>query len=257
MKSKLVAGVITLIMIFFVANISYGQSADADSAWKELYKNIIRYDLSGPLVFGFDHYIIFGYERLVNRRQSFSINTGAVALPNSAFISSDSFFLGKDIKNTGFNISFDYRFYLRHENKYDAPHGVYVGPYISYNHFDRSNNWTFQQSSNEQKPVTTTTKFNILTIGGEFGYQFVFGKRLVVDLVLVGPGISVYQLKAKIEGDLTEAQKANLHDVLLQLITQKFPGMNYIFADKEFDANGVLNTTSFGFRYMVHIGFRF
>jgi hypothetical protein len=94
-------------------------------------------------------------------------------------------------------------------------------------------------------------------VGGELGYQFVFWKRLALDLVLVGPGISGYHLKTKIDGDLTPAEKANLQDAIKQLISQKFPGMNYIFANKELNANGTLNTTSLGFRYMVHVGFRF
>ena len=257
MKSKVIAGIVILIMILRAANMLYAQSTNTDSAWKESYKNIIRYNLSGPIVFGFGNYIIFGYERIVNPRQSFSINVGGVAFPKSAFISIDSFSLDKDTRNKGVNMSFDYRFYLQHENKYNIPHGAYAGPYISYNHFNRTNDWTFQQGSMEQKPVTTTTKFNIFTIGAELGYQFVFWKRLAIDLVLVGPGISVYQLKTKIEGDLTEEQKANLHSAVLQVTTQKFPGMNYVFADEEFDANGVLRTTSFGFRYMIHIGFMF
>lgn len=41
------------------------------------------------------------------------------------------------------------------------------------------------------------------------------------------------------------------------MFSQKFPGMNYVFADKEFNANGVIRTTSIGFRYLVHIGFAF
>jgi hypothetical protein len=256
MKSKAFLSIIIFLMILFHANTLYAQ-ADTDSAWKKSYKNIIRYNLSGALLFGFDNYIIFGYERMVNPHQSFSINIGGVALPKFVSVSTDSFSLQKDVKNTGFNLSVDYRFYLPHENKYEAPRGVYIGPYFSYNHFDRSNDWIFEESGTEQKPVTTTINFNIYTVGGELGYQFVFWKRLALDLVLIGPGISGYHLKAKIDGDLTEAEKANLQDALKQLITQKFPGMNYVFADKEFNANGIMNTTSIGFRYMVHVGFRF
>jgi hypothetical protein len=256
MKSKVFLNIIIFLMILFHANTLCAQ-ADIDSAWKKSYKNIIRYNLSGALLFGFDNYVIFGYERMVNPHQSFSINIGGVALPKFVSVNTDSFSLQKDVKNNGFNASVDYRFYLPHENKYDAPHGVYIGPYFSYNHFDRSNDWLFQEGSTEQKPVTTTSNFSIYTVGGELGYQFVFWKRLALDLVLIGPGISGYHLKAKIDGDLTEAEKANLQDALKQLITQKFPGMNYVFAGKEFNGNGTISTTSLGFRYMVHVGFCF
>ena len=33
--------------------------------------------------------------------------------------------------------------------------------------------------------------------------------------------------------------------------------MNYVFADKEFNANGVLTVSAVGYRYMMHIGFVF
>jgi hypothetical protein len=257
MKSKAFLRSIIFAMVLLSTNKLSAQSMNTDTAWKKSYKNIIRYNLSGPLVFGFDNYIIFGYERVVSPHQSFSLNIGAVALPKLASLSTDSFSVQKDVKNKGFNLSVDYRFYLPHENRHDVPRGVYVGPYFSYNHFDRSNDWVLQKSSTEQEYVTTTTNFNIYTVGGELGYQFVFWKRLAVDLVLIGPGISSYDLKSKIDGNLTEEEKANLQDALKQTITQKFPGMNYIFAGKEFNGNGTISTTSLGFRYMVHVGFGF
>jgi hypothetical protein len=129
-------------MILFHGTTLHAQ-VNTDSTWEKSHRNIIRYNLSGPLVFGFSNYIIFGYERAVSPHQSFSINIGGVALPKFASLSVDSFSVQKDIKNKGFNASVDYRFYLAHENKYDAPRGVYIGPYLAYNHFDRSNNWIF------------------------------------------------------------------------------------------------------------------
>jgi hypothetical protein len=246
-----------LIAAFFYAVPAHSQQQNSDTLWKNTRKNIIRYNLSGALLFGFDKYIIFGYERVINPHQSFSINVGGVGLPKFVSINTDSFHLQKDIKNSGFNISADYRFYLSKENKYYAPHGVYVGPYVSYNKFNRNNDWVFQEGSSTQKLISTETKFSIYTAGAELGYQFVFWKRVTLDMVLIGPGISGYDLKAKISGDLTELERENLQEALKQLISQKFPGMNYVFADKEFNGNGVINTTSIGFRYLVHIGFAF
>ncbi len=257
MSSKTFIRSIILLMVLLYSNIAYNQQANADSMWKKSYKNIVRYNLSGALLFGADKYVIFGYERVVNPHQSFSVNFGTVGLPKFVSINTDSFSIQKDLKNNGFNVSADYRFYLANENRYSAPHGVYIGPYVSYNHFDRNNDWEFQQSSSSQKLISTETQFNIFTAGAELGYQFVFWKRLTLDMVLIGPGVSTYNLKTKIEGDLTDEERQNLRDALKQLISQKFPGMNYALSDKEFNANGVLNTTSVGFRYLVHIGFAF
>ena len=256
MQLKNFLKIITAVVVFFHTGMLYSQTGP-DSLWKKSYKNVVRYNISGALLFGFDKYIIFGYERIVTPHQSFSINVGGAGLPKFVSINTDSFSIQKDVKNSGFNASIDYRFYLSHENKYYAPHGVYIGPYISYNHFDRNNDWTFHQNTSNQKLVSTETKFNIFTAGAELGYQFVFWKRLTLDMVLIGPGISGYDLKAKIKGDLTDAERENLQDALKQLISQKFPGMNYVFADHEFNSSGVLNTTSIGFRYLIHIGFAF
>jgi len=51
--------------------------------------------------------------------------------------------------------------------------------------------------------------------------------------------------------------KEQLLDGLEQLLTQKFPGFNYVFADKELDGSGTLNTTAAGYRYLIQIGFNF
>jgi len=89
------------------------------------------------------------------------------------------------------------------------------------------------------------------------GYQFIFWKRLTLDLVLVGPGVADYKLKTAIDQDLAADNKQQLQDAIEQLLTQKFPGMNYVFADKEFKADGTIGTWSVGYRYLIHIGFAF
>jgi hypothetical protein len=247
---------IIVICISLCADKLHAQSAAKDSSTKD-YKNVIRYNLSSPVLFGFDKSVVFGYERLVGRNQSFSVNFGANALPRLVTIETDSFSLQRDVNNSGINFSFDYRFYLPKENKHSAPHGVYIGPYVSYNHFDRVNDWLFQANTPSQKTITTTTELSIFTVGAEMGYQFVLWKRMTLDMLLIGPGVSTYSLNAKISGDLPEAQKPELREAIKQVITQKFPGMNYVFSDKEFNASGNLGATAAGFRYLIHIGFRF
>ena len=240
MKYKLPIAV--ALILLFVSNTLYCQQTDtaliSKKSFAKNYKNVVRYNLSGPLLFGFDKYVIFGYERIVNVKQSFSINVGGVGLPSLVSLSTDSFHLQSDVKNHGYNISVDYRFYLSKENKYAPPHGVYIGPYISYNHFTRKNDWTYQRSGSFNEPVTADTKLNIFTVGAELGYQFVFWKRLTLDLVLVGPGLANYDIKATIDGNLDNAERENFQDILKQVLSQKFPGMNYVLSDKEFNANG-------------------
>lgn len=221
---------------------------------EKTYKNIVRYNLSGPLLFGFDRYVILGYERVIKKNQSFSINIGQASLPKLVSISTDSFNVEKDKKSTGFNFSVDYRFYLSKENRYLAPHGLYIGPYYSFNKFNRETRWDFK-SSNDY--VDTRSNFTINTVGFELGYQFILWKRLALDLVMFGPGFGIYNYKAKFESNISAESKEQLLDGLEQLLTQKFPGMNFVFSDQEFDANGIMKTNTIGYRYMVHIGFNF
>jgi hypothetical protein len=76
-------------------------------------------------------------------------------------------------------------------------------------------------------------------------------------MVLIGPGVGFYSIDAKTEGNLTEEEREQLQDAITDLISQKFPGMNYVLSDQEFSASGTIKTTSVGFRYLIHIGFRF
>jgi len=218
------------------------------------YKNIVRYNLSGPLLFGFDRYVILGYERVIKKNQSFSINIGQASLPKLISIITDSFDVQKDQKTTGFNFSVDYRFYLAKENRHSAPHGLYIGPYYSFNKFNRETRWEFKNNSDY---IDTRTNFTIHTAGFELGYQFILWKRLALDLVMFGPGLGIYNYKAKFEDNISSETKEQLLDGLEQLLTQKFPGMNYVFSDQEINANGVMKTNAIAYRYMIHIGFNF
>ncbi|HEV9036078.1 MAG TPA: DUF3575 domain-containing protein, partial [Puia sp.] len=222
---------------------------DSTATHQRTYKNVIRYDLSGGLLFGFGKYVVFGYERVLGPHQSMSVNIGPASLPRLLSIETDSFSVSKDTKRKGFNVSVDYRFYLAKENKYGPPRGLYIGPYISYNQFERNNEWNYNSATSPQQVVHTTTEFKILTLGGEIGYQFVIWKRLAIDMVMIGPGFSHYDLHSVIHNTLSERAKEQIQSAIKQLITQRFPGMNYVFSDKQFDANGRIRTWDVGYRY--------
>jgi hypothetical protein len=229
------------------------QTADATGP---RYKNVIRYNLSGAVLFGFEKYFVLGYERMIKDNQSFSINAGVVALPKFFQVSTADFKLESDQKNTGFNISADYRFYLRKENRYPPPHGLYIGPYYSFNHFVRENFWVYSGPATGDN-VDTHSELDIHTVGFELGYQFVLWKRMTIDLVMMGPGVGFYNYQATISSVVPAGDREQLLDGLAQLLTQKFPGMNYVYADGEFSADGKMRTSAAGFRYIVHIGYRF
>jgi len=221
------------------------------------FKNIIRYNLSSPLLFGFDKCIIFGYERQLKNNQSFSFNFGRAAIPQLITIVSDSSSLKKGTKNTGVNFSLDYRFYLNKENRYAPPHGVYIGPYYAFTKFQRDNDHYFTRSSGNIELAKSYTDFTINNMGFELGYQFVLFKRLAVDMVLIGPGFSSYHVNAKLDGNLNPKDKIKMRDDIREMLTQKLPGLKNVLGDKEFDVSGVMQNWNIGYRYLVHIGYTF
>ena len=224
---------------------------------EKAYKNSIRFNLTNPIIFGTKS-IVFGYERVLNNRRSFSVNIGQASFPDFKIIDADSVRANSILGENGFHISGDYRFYLSKENKFEAPRGVYIGPYFAYNYFERKNSWTVT-SANGGSPKTAETKtsLSIRSLGFEFGYQFIFWKRLSVDMILLGPGIAGYNLKASVGANLSEEDRQKLFDRLNEALADKFPGYSTVIDEGEFKTEGTAKTTNFGFRYMVMIGFRF
>jgi hypothetical protein len=227
--------------------------AQKDSA----YKNTVRFNITNPMIFG-NHSLIFGYERVLRNNQTFSINIGVASFPLLTYNGSDTilFLHQSDYEDHGFNFSGDYRFYLKRENKYPAPRGVYIGPYYSYNYFRRTNNWSLN-SDTYQGSVQTDLTFNIHTVGVQLGYQFIFWNRLSVDFVIMGPGIGHYGLSARLSSDLNVDDKQAFFEALDSYLSEKIPGYNQYIDMGEFKTTGSFKTTSLGFRYMVLVGFRF
>jgi hypothetical protein len=257
MQTRTFPGLLLVSILLIGTGTTIAQTSQQDTTQNKWRKNVVRYNLSSALLFGFDRCVILGYERVINHHQSASINFGVIALPKLIQIITDSFSLNKDRNNSGYNVSADYRFYLAKENRYLPPHGLYIGPFYSFNHFHRENEWSFQHSSNNPVTVHTKTDLNINTVGGELGYQFILWKRFSIDLVMIGPGLGFYNLKAEIDNTLSEANREQLQQAITQAITQKFPGFNYVFSGKTLNGNGRLTTRTIGYRYLMHIGFAF
>src|SRR5215218_7043422 len=130
------------IMIAFMGlGIQRSCAQDQKDSSARTYKNVVRYNLSGPLLFGFDKYIILGYERVLSPKKSISVNFGRAALPRIISLITDSFQTDREGKRKGYNVSLHYRFYLAKENKFEAPRGLYIGTYYSYNPFENEKQW--------------------------------------------------------------------------------------------------------------------
>jgi hypothetical protein len=240
-------------VIFSFLLVAFGLQVTAQYAGK---KNTAYVNVTNPLLFGSKAFII-GYERVIGKHQSISVNIGRMSLPKfGKGADNDSVSLQRNSNDKGLHLSAEYRFYLAGENKYEAPRGVYIGPYYSYNHFSRSNDWLLNTTS-FTGDVNSDLGLTINTVGVEFGYQFVFWKRLSLDLILFGPGIASYKVKTSLNTTLSAEEEALFFEKLNGYLQDKIPGYNMVIKEGDFKRTGSTNTTSFGFRYMVNIGFRF
>jgi len=220
---------------------------------KKLRKNSILINISNPLLISSGFQVI-GYERILRNNQSFTVNIGTFSLPKFVSGLADSLGVNADFKDNGFHFSADYRFYLKKENKYGAPRGVYLAPYYTYNHLNRENSWNLEGVADK---VFTNLKFNIHTIGAELGYQFVFWDRVALDMILLGPGFGFYNVKAEIGTTLNPDEESKLFQKLNEILADKIPGYNKVIEAGEFSKKGSNNVKGPGFRYMVRIGYRF
>jgi hypothetical protein len=94
-------------------------------------------------------------------------------------------------------------------------------------------------------------------VGVEFGFQFIFWKRVALDLVLAGPGVASYSLKSKLGSNLSQADMEKFYEKLNEALADRFPGYSVVIDEGQFKRNGSVKTTDIGYRYMVQIGFRF
>jgi hypothetical protein len=248
MKSFSLFGV--LFLVFFGV---YGQ----EPIPKRDFKNTIRVNLTSPMLFG-DRFMAFGYERVLNERSSFSINVGRFSLPELRRINTDKIEVldSRTLKESGFHIVGDYRFYLLKENRHKAPRGIYIGPYAMYNNLNRDLRWNivYEETANT---VDFNLRLNNTIVGFQLGYQFIFGRRFSLDLVLLGPGYGWYDLKTNIKTDMDPETQEAFFDALNDAISGRIPGFETVINPGDIKRTGGFRASTFGYRYVANFGFRF
>jgi hypothetical protein len=93
-------------------------------------------------------------------------------------------------------------------------------------------------------------------VGFQLGYQFVIKNRVTVDMVLVGPSISNYSAKIKLNGSFNFDKNEVENEILLKLL-DRFPMLDELLTDIEVSSNGRFDAWSLGWRYQLLIGFQF
>jgi hypothetical protein len=197
------------------------------------------------------------YERITKPNQSFSVMAGYVQFPKLKSMG-DKIEVKDNVSKNGMTFGADYRFYLRKENKYPAPHGVFIGPYANMYVFGNDRQLSIN-SSDGSPPTDATLKsdLSIFNVGFEMGYQFVFNNRWTLEFIFLGPSISRYSLDLKLDGDFDIDEEDIIKDELLLALLDRFPLIKELLTDKEINLRGRSNTWAPGFRYQLNVGYRF
>jgi len=219
------------------------------------YKNVIKFNPT-PMILWSAKNLTFSYERILSPRQSLSIEFGYLAFDKFINDTLIKIVNTNSHEDWGLNATTEYRFYLTKLNTRPVPAGLYIGPYLTYYHYQFKNGLDIF-------PATVDTTGSIegnfwsFNLGFELGYQFVFWKRMTLDLILVGPSISYYGGKTQFTGELDPDQVKDLNEEFYNKLVERYPAFGVLAFDETFQQEGKLDIFRWGFRYLIQIGFHF
>ena len=161
-----------IIWGFLILGLSLSRQLVAqDSTNYKSRPNVFKLNLSSRALYS-DSYI-FSYERVLKPYEALSVSAGYVTFPLFTALGSIK---ASSTSQSGFMAGADYRFYLKRENKNPAPHGVFIGPYVSYYGFNNDRIITSDLTG-----VTTQgnlhSDISFTSVGFQIGYQFVLNNR--------------------------------------------------------------------------------
>lgn len=216
-------------------------------------RNVLKWNLT-PMIWEAKN-INLSYERVTSPFSSFSINAGYFTLPSTGFL--DSINIDRTNKKWGFSISGDKRYYFKKRNKRMAPDGLYWGIFGSIHHYDFENRFSVLDSDIAEGKLNLHGNFSMFSLGVELGYQFVLKNNLTIDLIFIGPSLSIYSAQMDIDGDLKVDKESDYVKAIYDILISKFPGADELLNDKSIKDNGALFSVGPGLRYMIQIGYRF
>ena len=252
------------LLMLFISFFLYSHSAFAqkyENAYDSSYrhKNNVKINITPLLIY--NNALVFSYERSVAKRQTFAVTGGVIQLPTFVDLVGSNGFSKVNTNKSGYMLGGEYRFYLGKENKYAAPHGIYIGPYANYYSMHNTKSAIYTDSAGLQSSASLDTKLRVFNIGVELGYQFVVWDRLTIDFVLFAPSFSKYELDLALSGNIDPAHAAQINQAVLDAIKSHFPAIGSLIDEGSFHASGNLNSASSkwaaGFRYSLMLGYRF
>jgi len=241
-----------MVMCSFVY---HGNAQDSTNKKVKNFKNTIKFNVTSKVLY--DNSYQFSYERLTRKNQSFSIYGGYIEFPGALSLNIENTQFSKASSKSGYALGMDYRFYLMKENKFGPPHGIYLAPFINYYKFKSERTLTYTDSLGNDESTKMHTGIGFLNIGAELGYQFVLGKRWVIDAVIFGPAVTHYNFKVSMDDKLPGLDENGTIKQVIDALKEKYPVLKDLSSNQSVSGNGVEDFWSFGFRYCISVGFRF
>jgi hypothetical protein len=215
-------------------------------------RNTIKLNLVTSMIYSKSAAVSF--ERVLKNNRSWGAMLGYVQFPVIGSLGSSITSTGNP-RNTGYVVGGEYRFYLGKENKFYAPHGVYIGPYANY--FSFSNGHDLNYTNPTTGTVTNaslSTELKVLNIGVQLGYQFLINDRWTIDMVFIGPSVSNYALDTSVSGTIDESL---LSSELVKALADRFPLVKDLVDNQSANVHGSSSSWGKGFRYQFNIGYHF
>jgi hypothetical protein len=232
-----------------------GVFAQADSTIiADARRNVIKWNMT-PFFLWSKKNINFSYERILKHNHSFSVNMGYFELPSLGI--ADNLNLEKESYKRGLSVSGDFRFYPAKRNLKGAPDGIYFGPYASYHFTQFGTDVTVLDSQIATGSFAADVNLSIMSAGFELGYQFVFKRGFTLDLIFMGPSVSIYTGKITLDGDLTVDENNENLEKIREALVSKYPFLDELISEGEFNDSGISTSLGFGMRYMIQIGYNF
>jgi hypothetical protein len=218
--------------------------------------NVIKFNPTPMLLFDELRNITFSYERLIKKDRSVSLQLGYLVVPQ---VLNDTLFnsvlLNKN-NGHGINLALDYRVYPFSRNRRPAPDGLYYGGYISFLG-SSSESTLHSMDAPEDDNILLNARMNMINLGFELGYQFIFKKKYSIDLLMFGPSISGYWGNLDITGNLNSDLGDQIDEELAAKLKERFPALGYLFSDEDATFSTSKLVISSWFRYSVQFGYHF
>lgn len=244
----------TAFLLACLALAGFASGHTGDSIPPPWHRNVIRINPTPALLFGNISNITLNYERLVKRNQSFVIQAGYLRINPLLEDTVAGLLDVRRVSDFGLNLSADYRFYPLRRAQYPAPDGLYIGPYLSYYGFKFRDEFYYNRADTVMLSGSYQSGYNFINLGLSLGYQFIFWKRLSVDLLLFGPSLTYSVSTWKVNADISQEEEEDLIRTIKEKFNEKFPLL--VPFVKPNQGTKQANFMLF-FRYSISIGFHF